>query len=206
VSITVDTLIAAGIGPLQAEGFAPWLQGVCTKSFGLTTSARIAAFVAQAAHESARFTRTEENLHYSTASRIRAMWPRRVPTELEAQALCGKPEDLANRVYSNRLGNGDEMSGDGWNYRGRGLFQLTGRANYMAAEEALNRPYKEQPELVADPQDACITAAWYWQVMGCNQLIDQGAFDLTTMKINGQSMVGALERSRLFAQALEAFA
>jgi putative chitinase len=204
--ITAQQLVAGGIAQAEAERFAPHLDAVCTPFFGLTKTTRVAAFLAQAAHESSRFRRTEENLHYTTPSRIRAMWPRRVPTEGDASLLCGQPENLANRVYCNKLGNGDEDSGDGWRYRGRGLFQLTGRANYMAAEDALNEPYKEQPDLVALPEHAALTAAWYWQTCGCNQLIDQGAFDLTTRKINGESMVGSLERSRLFAAMLEAFA
>lgn len=201
----IADLIAAGIPPTQARLFADPIERAFAR-FGINTQARKAAFVAQAAHESANFTRLEESLYYRTPERIRAMWPNRVPNLADATKLCRNPEALANRVYANRLGNGDESSGDGWLYRGRGLFQLTGRANYMAAGEALGAPYKAQPELVAHPEHAAMTAGWYWAASGLNDLADSAQIDAITRRINGPAMVAADERRSLFDEALRAFA
>lgn len=203
----IDTrlLIACGVGPVQARQFEEPLQAAF-KSFDINTPTRIAAFIAQATHESANFTRLEENLYYTTAERIRELWPARVSSMREAAALLRRPEDLANRVYSNRLGNGDEGSGDGWKYRGRGLFQLTGRANYMAAGDGLNTDYKGEPWLVADPPDAAFTAAWYWAVGGLNALADNGDIDGITRRINGPAMVGADARRSLYDHAMQELA
>lgn len=204
--ITADDLQAAGIAAAQAERFAGPLNAVCIDQFGLTKPARVAAFVAQAAHESARFTRLVENLNYTSPGRIMAIWPRRVPTPAAAAPLVGNPQALADRVYADRLGNGDEDSGDGWRYRGRGIFQITGRANYRDAGAALGLDIENDPDMLAQPEAACASAAWFWNKHGCNELIDRSNFDGTTLVINGQSMVGALERSKLFAGMLEAFA
>lgn len=201
----IAQLIAAGIAPTQARQFAEPLERAFA-AFHIDKPARQAAFVAQASHESAGFTRLEESLYYRSPERIRAIWPRRVPDLNGAALLCRNPEKLANRVYANRLGNGDEDSGDGWLYRGRGLFQLTGRANYMAAAEALHRPYKEQPELVALPIDAAMTAAWFWTARGLNNLADSAQIDAITKAINGPAMLAADERRSLFDEALRAFA
>lgn len=97
--------------------------------FHIDTPLRIAAFMAQAAHESAEFTRTQENLDYSTAKRIVAVWPKRFTLE-SAKGYIHAPQKLANRAYAGRNGNGPEESGDGWNYRGSGIFQLTGKNNF----------------------------------------------------------------------------
>jgi predicted chitinase len=122
----------------------------------------------------------------------------------EARQFVGRPRELANRVYANRLGNGDESSGDGWRYRGRGLIQLTGRAHYMAAGRALQRPYKERPELVAEPSDACLTAAWYWHARSLNPLADSWMIGEITRRVNGSKMLGMDDRLRRSEMALEA--
>jgi putative chitinase len=202
---TVGALISAGIAPTQARLFAP-LLAEHAPGFGIATRHRMAAFVAQASHESAAFTRLEESLYYTNAARIRATWPRRVPTLTEAVLLVRNPVVLANRVYSDRLGNGDEASGDGWTYRGRGLFQLTGRANYMAAASALGKPYRARPELVGMPIDAVITACWYWSTHGLNDFADANDFSAITLRINGPGMMDAHLRGERYSQALEAFA
>ena len=145
--ITLQQMVACGIAPTQARQFKDALPEAL-KAFDINTPTRIAAFVAQAAHESKNFTDLEEDLWYTTPERIRQMWPNRVPTLSAAAELLRQPQKLANRVYSNRLGNGDESSGDGWKYRGRGLFQLTGRSNYMAAGAGLGADYKTNPDLV----------------------------------------------------------
>jgi len=206
----IASLIAAGVGPTQARAFADPLQAAMALH-DISTQRRQAAFIAQAMLESARFTRLEENLFYTTPARIAAVWPSRFKSADEAAAYARNPQKLANRVYAGRNGNGDEASGDGWLFRGRGLFQLTGRANYIRASAGTGQGsvYVLRPELVAEPSDACLTAAWYWRSNGCNDMADAGNFDATTRAINGPAMLHAAERRHLFDElrdALEAVA
>jgi putative chitinase len=202
--ITVDRLIAAGIQPTQAKAFCEPLKAACALH-AINSRNRIAAFIGQCAHESLGFTRLEESLFYSTPERIRQMWPSRFKDLGEAAQFIRAPQKLANRVYANRLGNGDESSWDGWKYRGRGLIQLTGRANYMAAAEACRRPYKERPELVAEPSDACLTAAWFWATARLNELADAWMLNEITRRVNGPALAGREDRAERSNRALEAF-
>lgn len=177
--------------------------------FSLTTPTRQSAFLAQAAHESAGFTRLTENLNYS-ATGLAATWPGRFrgadgqPNAL-ARALNRRPEAIANVVYANRMGNGPEASGDGWRYRGRGLLQITGRAQYERCGAALGLPLVEQPDLLAQPEPAVLSAAWFWQVNGLNELADAGDFEAITRRING-GLNGLAERRALWAKFREALA
>ena len=177
----------------------------------IDTPDRIAAFVAQLAHESGEFTHLTENLTYTKAERICAVWPKRFPTPASATPFVRNPEGLANRVYANRLGNGDAASGDGWRYRGRGLIQLTGRANYADAGAAVDLPLLDAPELLELPDGAARSAAWFWQSRGLNALADDRSDDdddadfvAITRLINGGT-VGIEERRRLWAKARDAF-
>lgn len=203
--IDLALLIACGVAPTQARQFADPLSEACQR-FHIATPARVAAFVAQVAHESANFTRLEENLYYSTPERIRAIFPTRVPSLQVAATLTRNPQALANRVYSNRLGNGDEDSGDGYRFIGRGLIQLTGRANYHVAGDALGRPYTTSPKLVATPEDAAYTAAWFWASIGGNDLADSSQIDALTRRINGPAMAGADDRRSRFDDNMRALA
>lgn len=204
-TITLATLIAAGVAPTQARQFAEPIAQACAR-FGIASAVRQAAFVSQCAHESAGFARLEEGLYYTTPERIRAMWPTRVPSLAEAAKLLRAPQALANRVYANRNGNGDEASGDGWRYRGRGLIQLTGRANYLAAEAAIGQPYKAEPDLLLQPAHAAMTAAWFWAAAGCNAMADASNVEAITRAINGPALAGLAERRRAFERAVQAFA
>lgn len=203
--IELAQLIAAGIAPTQARLFLEPLRAAFAR-FQIDTRPRIAAFIAQAAHESANFTRLEELLYYRTPERLLTVWPRRFAGLGDAAHFIRNPRALANRVYANRLGNGDEASGDGWRYRGRGIFQLTGRANYLAAGVALGQDYKTHPELVALPTDAALTAGWYWASTHLNELADSAQIDAITERINGPAMLGQVERRSNFDEALRAFA
>lgn len=203
--IDVARLIAAGVPPTQARAFAEPLRAACAL-WGIDTPLRVAAFLAQLMHESARLTRLEESLYYVTPERIRALWPTRVASLDLAARLLRQPERLANLVYAGRNGNGDVSSGDGWAYRGRGLIQLTGRANYTAAQVACNRPYVAEPWRVAEPTDACLTAAWYWHSRGLNTLADSMQVDEITRAINGPAMVAAAERRQMTEEAARALA
>lgn len=191
--ITVEQLIKLGLHPTQARVFAAPLSAACQR-FDINTPARIAAFIAQCRVESVNFTAMEEGLFYSTPERIRVVWPRTVPTLADAQKLIRNPQLLANTVYAGKNGNGDFASGDGWRFRGRGIKQLTGRANYNDAAVALNRPYVEQPDLVAQPEDACLTAAWFWHAHKLNVLADSAQWDSITRAVNGPAMLSASTR------------
>lgn len=203
--ISVSSLINAGIAPTQARQWAGPLAAAALR-FGINSPVREAGWVSQCAHESGGLVHVEENLFYTTPERIRAMWPRRVPDLATAAQLIRNPQALANRVYANRNGNGDEGGGDGWRYRGRGLIQLTGRANYMAAESALGQPYKEQPDLVAQPLHAAMTAAWFFVAGGGLPLADTSNVEGMTRMVNGPALVGLADRRQRFEQAVRAFA
>lgn len=132
------------------------------------------------------------------------VFPSTVHSIADAVPLINNPQALASKVYANRLGNGDEASGDGWRYRGRGLFQVTGRTNYMAAGGALGVDLKSHPELVAEPEGAAMTAGWFWSAADCNTLADSSQIDAITRKINGRAMLGAVERRNRFDHTLQA--
>lgn len=201
----IERLISAGIHPTQAKAFGDPLKAAMTL-FDISTPERQAAFLAQCMVESQNFTRLEENLYYTTPSRINAVFGS-IKTDEEAALYVRNPQKLANKVYAGRNGNGDEASGDGWEFRGRGLFQLTGRANYKAASEGvgMGAVYLNRPALVSTPSDASLTAAWFWTSHGCNQLVDAGDFDKTTRMINGPAMLHKHERAEAFHHNLSAF-
>lgn len=203
--ITLQQLVDCGIDRDVAGQFELPLDAAMT-AFTINTPKRAAAFLAQAAHESIGFTRLQENLSYSTPERLMEVFKGRFTGLADAAQYLRQPEKLANRVYANRLGNGDTASGDGWKYRGRGLFQLTGRANYMAAGDGLGTDYKANPDLVAEPPDAAFTAAWYWAVGNLNAMADVGQIDVITRRINGPAMLGADERQALYQRFLQVLA
>lgn len=174
---------------------------------GIEGADRIAAFIAQLAHESGGFRRLSENLTYTSAARICAVWPKRFADEDSARPFVRNPEALANRVYANRLGNGTAGSGNGWRYRGRGLLQITGRANYDEAGRALGLALLQEPDRLLEPVNAARSAAWFWQTRGLNALADDrsdddddGDFVSITKIINGGT-TGLSERRRYWAQA-----
>lgn len=200
--VDITKLIACGVHPTQAKLFAPHIQTACTR-FRINNAMQQAAFIAQAMHESTDFTRLEESTYYRKPETIYNTFKRLRPLGLGMLAgYCKAPQALANLAYANVNGNGDESSGDGWRYRGRGLFQLTGRANYMAAGDAAGKPYKEHPELVAQPQDAALTAGWFWDGRGLNALAAQGDIDTVSRRVNGGTN-GLDERRVLYHTCLE---
>ena len=169
---------------------------------GVITSRCLAAFLGQCAVESGGLQSLEENLNYS-ATRLCQVWPSRFP-DAEAAAVCAlQPELLANRVYANRMGNGDEASGDGWRFRGRGLIQLSGRSSYTRFAQAMNMPLDEAVEHAATTAGAADSAVWYWSINQLNALANTWSIDAITRKINGGTN-GAAERTRLCQAALKA--
>jgi putative chitinase len=177
--------------------------------FHVSSRARAAAFLAQIAHESDECRRLVENLRY-TAAGICRTWPKRFPTLDSATPYANNPEKLANRVYADRMGNGDERSGDGWRFRGRGLVMNTGKANYRAAGEALGIFLELHPELLEQPVPAALAAAQFWESRGCNELADSLPGDnddidfvRITVLINGAT-TGLASRRAYWAKALAA--
>lgn len=203
--LTLPKLISAGIAPTQARQFLEPLSAACAR-FSINTPARLGGFIAQCRVESAGFTQLEESLFYRDPARIQRIWPTRVTTLQAAQGLTKNPQGLANVVYANRLGNGDAATGDGWRYRGRGLKQLTGKTNYSNAANELGRPYVTKPDLVAQPEDACMTAAWFWHVNKLNILADSSQWDAITREVNGPGMLQAAERRQFSEESVRVFA
>lgn len=158
----------------------------------VNTPERQACFIAQIGHESTGFTQTLESLNYSVAG-LQTFGKRL--TAAQRQELGRKPgqppltrvqqERIANIVYANRIGNGPPSSGDGWRYRGRGLKQVTGRANYSDCGKYLNLPLVDDPALLLQDEYAARSAAWFWRANRCNAFADKGDFTGLTKRING---------------------
>lgn len=153
--------------------------------FGIgETPTRLSFFLAQVGHESGGLTIKEENLNYS-AERMCAVWPSRFPTVAKARPFARNPEKLANNVYSGRMGNGPPESGDGWNYRGRGYIQITGRDGYARVGNIAGLDLVGQPNLAFDPQHALAVACAFWEWKKLNDLCDLGDYVKVTRRING---------------------
>ena len=168
--------------------------------YDITTPQRVAAFIAQCAHESGGFKALKENLNYQAASLCR-VWPRLFPTMEIANQYAHKPEMIANRAYGNRMGNGDEASGDGYRYCGRGLIQLTGKDNYTAFAESIETPIEELPEYLSTFEGAVQSAAYFWSENNLNQYADSGDILTMTKRINGGT-IGLEDRKKHYAHAL----
>lgn len=174
---------AAQIPLERAERWVDCLASAM-EHYSIRTPRQQAAFIAQTCHESMSYQRWVENLNYSTGERIRNVWPYRFVSVSDARQFVRKPEKLANRVYANRIGNGDEYSGDGWRYRGRGLIQLTGKDNYRQAQVGMKIPLLAEPELLEEHEYACASAAWYWHDRNLNYFADKDDIDSISGIIN----------------------
>ncbi|MEY4750977.1 MAG: hypothetical protein RIQ60_3191 [Pseudomonadota bacterium] len=210
----LDHLRAAGVR--DPDRWLQALQATCDE-FDINTDKRIAAFLAQTAHESGGYTALEENLNYR-ASTMATCWPKRfavfgpdgkpekddrgvnLPNKF-ALMLQRQPEPIANVVYSARMGNGPVESGEGWKYRGRGLKQLTGKDNYTRCGAALELDLVETPELLLEPLVAARSAGWFWSANGCASLIDNDDFVGLTRRINGGT-IGLEDRERRYQAVL----
>jgi putative chitinase len=168
--------------------------------FNIRTPRQQAAFIGQCGHECGNFRVLEENLNYR-AETLMKLWPRRFPTLEFAKQFERNPKKIANTVYANRMGNRDEASGDGYRFRGRGCIQLTGSANYYHAGKALGVDFIMQPDLVATPQYAALTAGYFWDTQKLNALAESGNNLALTKKINGGT-IGLNDRILHTNQAL----
>lgn len=165
-------------------------------AFDVTTNQRIASFLAQCGHESAGFSKFVENLNYSTEA-IKRVFPKYF-RDVNPEDYARNPEKLANRVYANRMGNGDEASGDGYKYRGRGLIQLTGRSNYAFAANMTGKPLLDDPDLAATDVDTMTVAALtYWNANSLSKFADNEDIKGQTKRING-GYNGLDERIQLY--------
>ena len=180
--VTVD-LLRCVTTPEMAEKWVDAISATCVR-FDINTPLRVAGFVSQIAHESNGFRATVEDLHYR-ASSLMAVWPSRFPNLDVANAYAMKPEKIANRAYCDRMGNGDEASGDGWKYRGRGLIQLTGKDNYAAFAMKCDNEALTKPDLVAETDLAAESAGWFWSTRNLNNYADEGNVEGMTRRING---------------------
>jgi putative chitinase len=171
--------------------------------YEINTPKRIAAFVAQCAHESGGFMVLKENLNYKAAS-LRKLFGKYFPTDELAQQYASKPnkqEAIANRIYASRMGNGDEASGDGYKYCGRGLIQLTGKSNYQAFADSLEISPEEASEYLATFEGAAQSACWFWETNNLNQYADKGDILTMTKRINGGT-IGLEDRIKHYEHAL----
>jgi len=168
--------------------------------YEINTAVRVAAFMAQCGHESADFTTLKENLNYG-AKGLRGTWPKRFPDDATAAKYERKPEMIANKVYSDRMGNGPEASGDGWKYRGRGAIQLTGCSNYTAFAKDIGKTVDEAIVYLETLEGAIESACWFWKKNGLNAVADTKDMKLATKKINGGDL-GLAERTDHFNKNL----
>ena len=179
-----------------------WLEplNAAFAKYDISTPARQASFIGQCSHESGNFRILEENLHYSATALMR-VWPSRFPNLEVANQFAGNAEKIANKVYAGRMGNGDEESGDGWKYHGRGLIQLTGKDNYANCGSSLSVDLLGNPDMLLDPKYAALSAGWFWGKKGLNALADVKDYDTMTKRING-GLLGLDDRKAKIAKAI----
>ena len=174
--------------------------------YEINTPQRMAAFLAQCAHESGEFTALKENLNYKAAT-LRKIFPKYFPTDEIANQYASMPnkqQAIANKVYANRMGNGDEASGDGYRYCGRGLIQLTGKDNYSWFAASLNISVEEAAQYLETFEGACQSACWFWETNNLNQWADKGDILTLTKRINGGT-IGLEDRIKHYEHALHIF-
>jgi len=166
------------------------------EKYEINTPLRIAHFMAQIEHESG-LKPISENLNYSL-SRLLVIFPKYF-TRSTALAYSNKPEKIANKVYANRMGNGNEESGEGWKYRGRGFIQITGKINYFELSIDTDLDCLKNPDLLLEEPNAMISALWFWNLKGLNALADKNDIVSITKKING-GMNGIEQRKQLLVK------
>lgn len=203
--IQAEQLADAGLCDLPTA--EKWIDALndAADTYAIDTPLRQAHWLAQCAHESGQFRFVAENLNYSADALVRT-FRKYFPTVDAARAYARQPVRIASKVYANRMGNGSEASKEGWLYRGRGLIQLTGKDNYRAFGREIEQENEvlADPDLVLEPEFAALSAAWFWERNGLNELADQENVLAITKRINGGTN-GLEDRERLLEQALAVF-
>jgi putative chitinase len=185
-----------------------WYHALCEilPEYEINTPERVAAFVAQCAHESGGFKFLKENLNYKAAS-LRKVFPKYFADDAIAAQYANHPnkqEAIASRIYANRMGNGDEASGDGFKYLGRGLIQLTGKNNYTIFAASIETPLEDIPEYLQTFEGAVQSACWFWEQNNLNQWADKGDILTLTKRINGGT-IGLEDRIKHYNHAVHLF-
>jgi putative chitinase len=182
-----------------------WYDSMCQilPVYEINTPERVAAWLAQTAHESGYFKFLKENLNYRAAS-LQKVFKKYFPTEEMAKAYEKQPEKIANRVYANRMGNGDEASGDGFRYLGRGLIQLTGKNNYTFFAASIDTPLEEIPEYLQTFEGAVQSACWFWEQNNLNKFADSRDIVTMSKRINGGT-IGMEDRLMKYEKCLKMF-
>ena len=182
-----------------------WYDSMCQilPVYEIDTPERVAAWLAQTAHESGYFHFLKENLNYKAAS-LQKVFKKYFPTEEMAKAYEKQPAKIANRVYANRMGNGDEASGDGFRYLGRGLIQLTGKNNYTFFAASIDTPLEEIPEYLQTFEGAVQSACWFWEQNGLNKFADSRDIVTVSKRINGGT-IGMEDRIMKYEKCLKMF-
>ncbi len=193
--VNADQLQRLGIG----IEWVPALNDTFAK-FQIATVRQQASFIGQCSHECGNFKILQENLNYRAATLMK-LWPKRFPTQEIANSYEKNPKKIANMVYSSRMGNRDEASGDGYRFRGRGCIQLTGHSNYFHAGQACGVDFVMNPDLVGTPQYAAMTAGWFWSTHNCNPLAENQDWIALTKKING-GIIGLDDRIKQTERAV----
>jgi putative chitinase len=179
-----------------------WLEALneILPEYEIDTPKRVAAFIAQCAHESGGFKFLKENLNYRAESLLK-IFPKYFKTLAEANQYARQPEKIANKIYGGRMGNGPESSGDGFRYCGRGLIQLTGKDNYTWFAASLEIPVEEAAEYLQTFEGAVQSACWFWETNKLNQWADKGDIINLTKRINGGT-IGLEDRIKHYNHAL----
>jgi len=181
---------------------AEWYEALAQllPDYDISTPQRVAGFIAQCAHESGNFRAIKENLNYQAAT-LSKVWPSKFPPDIAGQ-YAHNQEAIANRAYASRMGNGDEASGDGFRYCGRGLIQITGKQNYQAFADSLQMAVEDVPAYLATFEGAAQSACWFWEANNLNAVADAGDIVTMTKKINGGTL-GLDDRTARYNHALQ---
>lgn len=200
--ITLDLLkaICPKTKPTILEKYVEPMNKVTAHYDMLENKKRIAAFLAQTAHESGGFTAVVENLNYG-AKGLTTTFKKYFPNEEIAKQYERQPQKIANRVYANRMSNGDEASGDGFKFRGRGLIQLTGKDNYTRFAKSLGKTLDDTVTFLETPEGAVTSAGWFWDTNKLNIYCDKDDFVGLTKRINGGT-IGLADRKHHYELAL----
>jgi len=179
-----------------------WYEALCEilPDYEINTVPRVAAFLAQTAHESGQYRAIKENLNYKAESLCK-VWPRYFPDIATANRYAHNQEAIANRAYANRMGNGPEESGDGWKFCGRGLIQLTGKDNYTRYAQSTEQSLDEASEHLTTFEGCVQSAAWFWEANNLNQYADSGDILTMTKRINGGTL-GLEDRQKHYDHAI----